>query len=170
MKRVPVAEGESVAAGQVLIELESAEWRTTLAQVDAAVSQAQLRRLHEAQAPVAAQTVRQAQVNLDNARAQLRRNTDLFKQGFLGQAALDDVRKAVALAVVVRVALRVLVEDSFALFTVATALHLFATASMSIFMATVARSMPQFAMLAGFGALMFAAALLRFRKAISLMA
>lgn len=100
VKRVPVTEGQSVRAGQVLIELESAEWSAALAQADAAVLQARarLRQLREVQAPVAAQTVRQAQVNLDNARAQLRRNTDLFHQGFVGQAALDDVRKTVDLA------------------------------------------------------------------------
>jgi len=49
--------------------------------------------------------------------------------------------------VVVRGALRVPVEGSIALFMAATALHLFATTSMGIFMATVARSMPQFGML-----------------------
>ncbi len=100
VRRVPVAEGQAVRAGQVLIELESAEWAAALAQADAAVAQARarLRQLREVQAPVAAQTVRQAQVNLDNARAQLRRNTDLFNQGFVGQAALDEVRKTVALA------------------------------------------------------------------------
>lgn len=100
VKTVPVAEGQHVRAGQVLIELESAEWSAALAQAEAAVSQARarLRQLREVQAPVAAQAVRQAEVNLDNARAQLRRNTDLFRQGFVGQAALDDLRKAVDLA------------------------------------------------------------------------
>lgn len=57
------------------------------------------------------------------------------------------VAVGVALAVVVRGALRVPVEGSIALFMAATALHLFATTSMGIFMATVARSMPQFGML-----------------------
>ena len=100
VKNVPVAEGQHVHAGQVLIELESAEWSAALAQAEAAVSQARarLRQLREVQAPVAAQAVRQAEVNLDNARAQLRRNTDLFRQGFVGQAALDDLRKVVDLA------------------------------------------------------------------------
>jgi len=100
VKRVPVAEGQHVRAGQVLIELDSAEWSAALAQAEAAVSQARarLRQLREVQAPVAAQTVRQAEINLDNARAQLRRNTDLFRQGFVGQASLDELRKVVDLA------------------------------------------------------------------------
>lgn len=97
VRRVPVMEGQTVDAGQVLIELDDAEWKAAAAQADAAVLQAQarLRQLREVQAPVAEQAVRQAQVNVDNARAQLRRNTDLFNQGFVGQAALDDLRKAV---------------------------------------------------------------------------
>jgi HlyD family secretion protein len=100
VKRVPVDEGQVVYAGQVLVELESTEWQAAAAQADVAVLQAQarLRQLSEVQAPVAEQSVRQAQINLDNALAQLRRNTDLFKQGFIGQAALDDFQKAVDLA------------------------------------------------------------------------
>jgi HlyD family secretion protein len=59
--------------------------------------QARMRQLREVQLPVAEQALRQAQVNVDNARAQWRRNMDLFKQGFIGQAALDDAQKAVDL-------------------------------------------------------------------------
>ncbi|MDP9964523.1 ABC-2 type transport system permease protein [Variovorax paradoxus] len=57
------------------------------------------------------------------------------------------VAVGVAIAVVVRGALRVPIEGSVALFMAAASLHLFATTSMGIFMATVARSMPQFGML-----------------------
>jgi len=55
---------------------------------------------------------------------------------------------AVALTLVVQGILRVPVEGSVPLFLAGAALHLFATASMGIFMATLARSMPQFGMLA----------------------
>jgi len=44
--------------------------------------------------------------------------------------------------------LRVPIEGSIALFLAGAALHLFATTSLGIFMATLARSMPQFGMLA----------------------
>ncbi|WP_317205391.1 ABC transporter permease [Janthinobacterium sp.] len=54
---------------------------------------------------------------------------------------------ALSLTFVVRGALRVPIEGSVALFLAGAALHLFATTSMGIFMATVARSMPQFGML-----------------------
>jgi len=54
---------------------------------------------------------------------------------------------ALSLAIVVRGALGVPIEGSIALFLGATALHLFATTSMGILMATVARSMPQFGLL-----------------------
>ncbi|MFI4928885.1 MAG: efflux RND transporter periplasmic adaptor subunit [Burkholderiales bacterium] len=97
---VPVAEGQTVAANQTLVVLDSRELRASAAQADVAVAQAQarLRQLTELQVPVAVQSLRQAQVNLDNARAQLQRQQNLFEQGFIGQAALDDARKGVDLA------------------------------------------------------------------------
>jgi HlyD family secretion protein len=100
VKRVPVAEGQLVDAGQVLIGLEDAEWRAATLQADVAVQQAEarLRQLREVQAPVAEQTLRQAEITLDNARAQARRVADLFQRNFVGQAALDDANKAAALA------------------------------------------------------------------------
>jgi ABC-2 type transport system permease protein len=55
---------------------------------------------------------------------------------------------AVALVVIVQVVLRVPIEGSLTLFLVGASLLLFATTSMGIFMATLARSMPQFGMLA----------------------
>lgn len=54
----------------------------------------------------------------------------------------------VAMVFVVQGVLRIPIEGSLALFLVAAALHLFATTSLGIFMATLARSMPQFGMLA----------------------
>jgi HlyD family secretion protein len=94
--RVPVREGQDVAAGAVLVELESAEWRAAAKQADLAVQQARarLRQLREVQAPVAEQALRQAQANHDAARQALERNRDLFTKGFIGQAALDEAQRA----------------------------------------------------------------------------
>lgn len=98
--RVPVMEGQGVAAGALLIALVPNELLAAERQAVIAVQQAQakLRQVLEVQAPVAEQALRQARANLDNANAALRRNQDLFKQGFTGQAALDDARKAAELA------------------------------------------------------------------------
>lgn len=55
---------------------------------------------------------------------------------------------SLSLFLVIRKSLHVPIEGSIGLFLAGTALHLFATTSMGIFMATVARSMPQFGLLA----------------------
>lgn len=57
------------------------------------------------------------------------------------------VAAGLSLILVVQGALQVPIIGSVALFLCGAALHLFATTSMGIFMATVARSMPQFGML-----------------------
>ncbi|ANQ86077.1 ABC transporter permease [Azoarcus olearius] len=57
------------------------------------------------------------------------------------------VATAISLKTVVEGALQVPIEGSVALFLACVTLHLFATSSMGIFMATLARSMPQFGLL-----------------------
>jgi len=98
--RIPVTEGQNVGAGDLLVELESAELSAAGRQASASVVQAQnrLRQLREVQAPVAEQALRQAKVNLDNADKTLARNQELFHSGFISEAALDDLRKARELA------------------------------------------------------------------------
>jgi HlyD family secretion protein len=98
--RVPVTEGQTVKAGDVLVELVGTELQSARRQAQQAVVQAQnrLRQMNELQAPVVQQTLRQAQASLDTAQASWQRNRALFDQGFIGQAALDESRKALALA------------------------------------------------------------------------
>ena len=98
--RVPVAQGESVAAGQTLIELEAAEAHALVRQAQAAVIQAEgrLRQLKELQLPVAAQALRQAQANLANARSHFERTRKLFEAGFIGQSVLDDSQRNLEVA------------------------------------------------------------------------
>jgi len=97
---VPVAEGQTVKAGDVLVELVGTELQSAQRQAQQAVVQAQnrLRQMNELQAPVVQQTLRQAQASLDTAQAHSLRQAALFEQGFIGQAALDESRKALALA------------------------------------------------------------------------
>ena len=98
--RVPVIEGQVVTAGMLLVELQSAELDATGHAADLAVVQAKarLRQLHEVQAPVAEQALREAQSNFDNAQTTQARNQDLFAKGFISRAAVDDSRKAIELA------------------------------------------------------------------------
>jgi ABC-2 type transport system permease protein len=62
-------------------------------------------------------------------------------------AAVVLLAASVSLTVVIQGVLRVPIEGSLALFLVGATLHLFATTSMGIFLATLARSMPQFGLL-----------------------
>lgn len=98
--RIPVAEGQVVKRGDLLVELESEELRAAVRQAEVAVAQAIARvwQIEQVQAPVARQALRQTLASLDNARAQLRRNEDLFAKGFIGEALVEDSRKAVLLA------------------------------------------------------------------------
>lgn len=98
--RVAVAEGQTVEAGQLLIELDNSESRASLAQAVAATAQAQakLRQLDELSQPQARQSLTQAEATLLQARKTLSRNRDLVAQGFVSQAAVDDAQRAVDVA------------------------------------------------------------------------
>jgi HlyD family secretion protein len=95
VKNIPVSEGQIVQAGQILIELDDAEWRAAAQQADMLVLQAQarLRQVREVQAPVAAQSLVQAEINVSYAEKQWHRNVDLFTKSFISQVALDEAKK-----------------------------------------------------------------------------
>ena len=97
---VPVAEGSHVQAGQALIVLDATESVALVRQAETGVAQAEarLRQLRELQLPVARESLRQAEANLANARAQYERQVRLKESGFVGDAALDDVRRNVDVA------------------------------------------------------------------------
>ena len=99
VKNIPVSEGQIVQAGQVLVELDDAEWRAAAQQADMLVLQAQarLRQVREVQAPVAAQSLVQAEINVSYAEKQWHRNVDLFTKSFISQVALDEAKKNVDL-------------------------------------------------------------------------
>ena len=97
---VPVGEGESVSAGQMLITLKDDEYKAAVATARASVSQAQarLRQLRDVALPSAVQSVRQAKATLLNARQQYDRIEDLSAKGFVGQSQVDDAKKTLDVA------------------------------------------------------------------------
>jgi len=97
---VAVREGDAVEAGQVLLRLEDDEWRAALAQAAAGARQsaARLVGLRGGSRDAASAGVAQADAQVNAAEAELRRTRDLVAQGFLGQARLDEVERAAAVA------------------------------------------------------------------------
>lgn len=96
VREVGVVEGERFRQGQVLLRLDDREARAAMQAAELAVRQAELKwqQWRDVQAPVAREADRQAQANLVQARAQFERQQDLFQQGFVGQAALDEALRA----------------------------------------------------------------------------
>lgn len=97
---VPVAEGQSVKSGDVLIVLDDREARATVLQAEGVVAQAEarLRQLRELTLPSAEQTLRQAQVTLANAQKVYDRAAALAANGYTTRAALDEATKTLEVA------------------------------------------------------------------------
>jgi len=98
--RIPVDEGQTVKQGEVLIALDDTDERAALAQAQAALVQAdaKMRQLRELALPAAEQGLAQAQANAVQARLNYERTAALRQQGFVGQAQLDDARRALDVA------------------------------------------------------------------------
>ena len=100
VERVLVREGDRVSAGQPLIELEAAEARAQVAQAQAALASAETRLRAQGQVsePIALAALMQARSNVEFAERELARQRQLFAQGFVGQARVDDADRAVRVA------------------------------------------------------------------------
>lgn len=96
VKAVPLREGARVKAGELLIQLEDSEQRAAAAQADAALksAEARLKSQEEMATPMAEQQLQQARANASAAQRERERRESLFKQGFIGQAQLDEARRA----------------------------------------------------------------------------
>jgi HlyD family secretion protein len=97
---VPVREGQSFKAGDLLVQFDDGEARAAVAQAKAAVDQASARidQLRRVGAIVSNEALRQAQTNLEHAEADLARARKLAAAGALASVDLDNARHAVELA------------------------------------------------------------------------
>ncbi|MBL8340754.1 MAG: efflux RND transporter periplasmic adaptor subunit [Rubrivivax sp.] len=93
-------EGQMLAAGELLVRLEDAELAATARQAAAALAAAEARLAGQRRlaAPVATQQVEQARANAAAAEREAQRSEQLLAQGFIGQARLDEARRAAEVA------------------------------------------------------------------------
>jgi HlyD family secretion protein len=92
---VQVREGDHVKLGQLLVRLSDAEARAALQQAKAALGEARNRATQQATvaAPVAVQTVVQADAAWRNAEREFQRAQELVAQGFFSQQKRDEARR-----------------------------------------------------------------------------
>jgi HlyD family secretion protein len=92
---IPVAEGQHVGRGEVLIRLDDTEARAAveLAAGQLAQAEARLAQLRMVQLPQAQQTLEQANATLRNADAAFARAERLRRDGIATQVALDEARR-----------------------------------------------------------------------------
>lgn len=92
---VAVREGDAATAGQVLLQLDAAEWQAAVAQARASLAQAEsrLQQIGEASLPLAEQNLRQAEANARQAERQYQRVGELVAKGFYSPAQLDDAQR-----------------------------------------------------------------------------
>ncbi len=100
VQSVGVDEGDHVAAGQVLIALERAELAAALEQARAneAAAATRIRQWKDVDAPNAQEQLRQAEANLRVAQRNAARQEELYGKGFIGEAAVDEARRALEVA------------------------------------------------------------------------
>lgn len=100
VSRVPVSEGDSVRANQLLIQLEDAELRAAVAQATAALGQAEasLDAVTGVRSTVTAATRRQAESAYQKAQADLARITRLHEGGAVSDDELERARQAMLTA------------------------------------------------------------------------
>lgn len=97
---VAVREGDTVQAGDVLVQLEQAELQAAVQQSQASLAQAhaQLANVRTNSRIGNQAQVAQAQASVTQAQSDWARNQQLVAQGFLSKAALDEKRKALDVA------------------------------------------------------------------------
>jgi HlyD family secretion protein len=97
---VPVAEGQTVKAGDTLIVLDDREARAGVVQAEGMVAQteARMRQLKEVSQPASEESLKQAKATLINAQQSFERAKKLAGDGYGTKATLDDAQKTLDIA------------------------------------------------------------------------
>jgi HlyD family secretion protein len=97
---IPVVEGQSVKAGDILIVLDDREARAAVVQAESAVAQAdaRLRQIRELTLPSAEESLRQANATLVNAQQTYERAAKLLESGAGTKVAVEDATKSLDIA------------------------------------------------------------------------
>jgi len=100
VEQVRVREGASVAADDILVELEQRELAAAVAQAQAAVARAQARvvSVKTLALPTAQAGLQQAAANLELAVREAKRARELREQGFVSQARVDEAERQLDVA------------------------------------------------------------------------
>ena len=100
MTDVPVAEGQIVKAGDVLIRLDDREAKAAVVLAEGALAQAdaRMRQLRELTLPAAEASLTQAQATLVDAQKTFDRAATLNRNGYETRANLDDATRALEIA------------------------------------------------------------------------
>jgi len=95
VKSIPVAEGEKVSRGQLLIQLDSQDELASIAQAQTSIDQAQakLQQQREVALPAAKEGLKKADADVRQLKNQYERVADLKKRNFVSQMQLDEARR-----------------------------------------------------------------------------
>lgn len=100
VQKVAVREGERVAEGQLLVQLEQAELIAAVTQARAVRERARSRveSVAKLALPTARESQTQAQWNLTTAERELKRNQELLAKGFISQSRVDESERQLEVA------------------------------------------------------------------------
>lgn len=100
VKSIPVAEGEKVTRGQLLIQLESQDELASIAQAETSIDQAQakLQQQRQVALPAAREGLKKAEADVRQLKSQFERIADLKKRNFVSQLQLDEARRNLEVA------------------------------------------------------------------------
>lgn len=98
--QVLAREGDALARGQALVQLDDEELQAALAQAAASLAQseARLAQVGQLALPLARESARQAEANLVQAQKQFERTRELVARGFYSQTQLDEARRSLDVA------------------------------------------------------------------------